>query len=165
MHGRDEGLAGGLDEVAAARAASSSSARLDLPDRLEGGDDRLAGLGPGVGGQGVDRAAEVARVGGGEHRAEDGDAEGTADLADRVVDRGPAPAFSRGTTDMIDSVAGAITAPMPRPCTERTTTSSQTGEARSSSWTPAKDSAMSRNPLAQTALAPNRSASRSCAAP
>ena len=27
----------------------------------------------------------------------------------------PAPAFSRGTTDMIDSVAGAITEPMPSP--------------------------------------------------
>ena len=83
----------------------------------------------------------------------------------RVVDRGPAPAFSRGTTDMIDSVAGAMTEPMPRPCTERIATSSHSGDARSSSWKPTKDSAMSRKPVAHTALAPNRSASRSSAAP
>ena len=47
---------------------------------------------------------------------------------------------------------------MPSPCTDRTTSSSQTGVVRSSSWTPTNDSAISRKPLAQTALAPNRSA-------
>jgi hypothetical protein len=61
---------------------------------------------------------------------------------------------------MIDSVAGAITAPIPSPCTDRTTTSSQTGESRSSSWIPTNEAVIRANPLAQTALAPNRSASR-----
>jgi hypothetical protein len=49
---------------------------------------------------------------------------------------------------------------MPRPWNARIARSSPTGGSWSSSWKPPKDSAMSTNPAAQTAFAPNRSARR-----
>jgi hypothetical protein len=72
----------------------------------------------------------------------------------------PAPAFSRGTTDMIASVAGASTRPIPQPCTARSASTSHSGADWSSSWMPAKETATSRNPDATTSFGPQRAASR-----
>ncbi len=71
----------------------------------------------------------------------------------------PEPAFSRGTTLMIDSVAGASTDPRPSPWTKRTPSTSPTGGSVPSSWLAANAEAIRPNPAAHTSLAPNRSAS------
>ena len=81
--------------------------------RLDGRPDRLAsgvqGLGRDLALQGV----ESRRVAAGEQAADDGDAEGAADLAVVSLTAEPTPALAGGSEPMIESVAGAIASPMP----------------------------------------------------
>ena len=102
------------------------------------------------------RVGDLVAVDRGEHRAEHGDAERAADLADGVADAEPTPAFSRGSEDMIDSVAGGITLAMPAPWTKVSTISTQIGVAAPTRAKPARPTVTRPRPTAQTAFGPYR---------
>src|SRR4029079_864374 len=68
----------------------------------------------------------------------------------------PTPAFSRGTEDMMDSVAGGITLAMPTPWMKKNEASNQIGELIPSVANPARPSATRDRPTAHTYFGPNR---------
>ena len=68
----------------------------------------------------------------------------------------PTPAFSRGSVDITDSVAGGITLAMPAPMTKKITPRTHSGVSRSMNIMPTSAAVTSARPAAQTAFGPNR---------
>lgn len=71
----------------------------------------------------------------------------------------PEPAFSRGSDDMIITVAGGMTCAIAVPITKNSTSSSQIGVDWPSMRKPRKDSPVSTMPPAHTTRAPSLSTS------
>jgi hypothetical protein len=66
------------------------------------------------------------------------------------------PACSRGSDDMIDSIAGGMMLAIPTPCTKNSMATIQIGVSTPTTASPSRDSAVSTRPVAETALAPYR---------
>lgn len=71
----------------------------------------------------------------------------------------PEPAFSRGSEDMIMTVAGGMTCAMAVPMRKNATSSTQMGVCCPSGMKPRKDTEVSVMPPTHTARAPKRSTS------